>query len=61
MTREDTVAFGDGPNDLQMLEYAGTGVCLGDGSEEAKEKADYITNALADDGVLHAMEHLGLI
>ena len=61
LTREDTVAFGDGPNDLQMLEYAGTGVCLGDGSEEAKDKADYITNALADDGILHAMEHLGLI
>jgi hydroxymethylpyrimidine pyrophosphatase-like HAD family hydrolase len=55
------VAFGDGPNDLQMLEYAGTGVCLGDGSQEAKDKADYITNALADDGILHAMEHLGLI
>lgn len=61
MTRNDTVAFGDGPNDLQMLEYAGVGVCLGDGSQEAKDKADLITDALAEDGVLHAMERLGLI
>ena len=61
LTREDTIAFGDGPNDLQMLEYAGTGVCLGDGSKAAKDKSDYITDALADDGIFHAMEHLGLI
>lgn len=61
LTREDIVAFGDGANDLQMLEYAGTGVCLGDGSQAAKDKADYITDALPDDGILHAMEHLGLI
>lgn len=61
MNREDTIAFGDGPNDLQMLEYAGTGVCLGDGSQAAKDKADYITSALADDGILRAMEYLNLI
>ena len=61
LTREDIIAFGDGPNDLQMLEYAGTGVCLGDGSKAAKDMSDYITDALADDGILHAMEHLGLI
>ena len=61
LTREDIVAFGDGSNDLQMLEYAGTGVCLGDGAQAAKDRSDYITDALADDGILHAMEHLGLI
>lgn len=61
MTRDDMIAFGDGPNDLQMLEYAGTGVCMGDGAQAAKEKADYITDALAEDGILHAMEHLGLV
>lgn len=61
MTREDIIAFGDGPNDLQMLEYAGTGVCLGDGSQAAKDRSDYITDALEEDGLLHAMEHLGLI
>ena len=61
LTRDDIVAFGDGPNDLQMLEYAGTGVCLGDGAQAAMEKADFITDALGDDGILHAMEKLGLI
>ena len=59
--RADTVAFGDGPNDLPMLEYAGIGVCMGDGAESAKAKADLVTDALAEDGLLHAMERLGLI
>lgn len=61
LTRADTIAFGDGANDLQMLEYAGIGVCMGDGAESAKARADLVTDALAEDGLLHAMERLGLV
>ena len=61
LSREDTVAFGDGYNDIQMLSYAGTGVCMGDGAASAKEAADLVTDSLAEDGILQAMERLGLI
>ncbi|MBQ6590600.1 MAG: HAD-IIB family hydrolase [Lachnospiraceae bacterium] len=61
LSRADTIAFGDGANDLQMLEYAGIGVCMGDGAESAKARADLVTDALAEDGLLHAMERLGLV
>ena len=59
--REDTIAFGDGPNDLDMLEYAGIGVCMGNAMDYVKETADMITDHINEDGILHAMEKLKLI
>ena len=34
---------------------------MGDGAESAKARADLVTDALAEDGLLHAMERLGLV
>ncbi|MCR5294372.1 MAG: HAD family hydrolase [Lachnospiraceae bacterium] len=56
-----TVAFGDSVNDLPMLETAGTAVVMGNGSREAREKADYVTAPLKEDGIYKACRHLGLI
>lgn len=39
---KDMIAFGDSGNDLQMLEGAGLGVCMENGTAEAKEAADII-------------------
>lgn len=39
---ENTIAFGDSGNDLQMLQGAGLGVCMENGTPEAKEAADII-------------------
>ncbi len=58
---ERTVAFGDSANDLAMLEAAGMAVVMGNGSPEAKAKADYVTAPLHEDGIYRACEHLGLI
>lgn len=58
---EDTVAFGDGPNDLDMLSYAGIGVAMGNGREEVKAIADFVTRDINDDGIAYAMKKLGLI
>lgn len=59
--RADTIAVGDSVNDLAMLEYAGVGIAMGNGSAEAKAAADYVTSELQDDGIYNAMLHFGLI
>lgn len=61
MKEEDTIAFGDGPNDIEMLSYAHTSVCLGNGVAEAKAVSDIVTDNIDDDGLAHALEKLGLI
>lgn len=49
--RERIMAFGDETNDLHMLEYAGIGVAMENGVDEAKNVADHITKSNEDDGV----------
>ncbi len=56
--REDMIAFGDGPNDLDMLSYAGIGVAMGNAVPGAKAAADYITDDVDRDGIYHAMKKL---
>lgn len=58
---EDTYAFGDSNNDLEMIEAAGIGIAMGNGSCELKKKADYVTDNLADDGLFNALKHFELI
>ena len=57
---KDTVAFGDSANDRAMIEAAGCGVVMGNGSEEMKKIADFIALPLIEDGIFHACEELGL-
>lgn len=61
MCREDTVAFGDGPNDTDMLRFAGCGVAMGNAGESVKRVADLITEHVDRDGVYLAMDRLGLL
>ncbi|MGI5888224.1 MAG: Cof-type HAD-IIB family hydrolase [Oscillospiraceae bacterium] len=61
MQPSSSYAFGDGMNDLSMFEAAGTGICMGSGSDEAKKHADYVTTGLFEDGVYNACVHFGLI
>ncbi|MGN8772912.1 Cof-type HAD-IIB family hydrolase [Candidatus Weimeria sp. HCP3S3_B5] len=57
----DTVAIGDGVNDIDMLSHAGVGVAMGNGSEEAKAASDMVTSPIGQDGVFNALSRLGLI
>ena len=57
----DSIAVGDSENDLEMLEFAGYSVCMGNGYDKAKENADYITTDIDDDGIYNAFKHLKLI
>ena len=61
IAREDSIAVGDGPNDLQMMEYAGIGIAMGNAREEVKERADMVTSSIDDDGIYRAFETLGLL
>lgn len=56
----DTFAVGDSVNDLEMLKFAGTGIAMGNASDDAKQVADYVTASLNNDGIYKAMEHFGL-
>lgn len=57
----DTFAFGDSVNDLGMFEAAGTAVAMGNGTQAAKDAADYVTDSLYEDGIWNACRHFGLI
>ena len=61
IAREDSIAVGDGPNDLQMMEYAGIGVAMGNAREDVKARADMVTGHIDEDGLYSAFEKLGLL
>jgi hypothetical protein len=54
--REQVMAIGDGENDLDMLEYAGVGVAMGNADPAALAVADFVTASNAADGVAVALE-----
>lgn len=56
ITADDVVAFGDMPNDIPMLSWAGLGVAMGNAHPEAVEAADEITAPNTDDGVARVLE-----
>ncbi len=61
ISKEDTYAFGDSANDLEMLSYVEHGIAMGNATDIAKKAADYITADIWDDGILKGLEHFSLI
>ena len=57
----DSYAFGDSENDIEILRSCGTGIAMGNGTEETKAAADYVTADIEEDGIFLAMKHFGLI
>ncbi len=60
ISRENTIAFGDAANDLNMMLFAGTGVAMGNAIPEVKQAADYVTTDINDNGIANAVRELGL-
>ena len=52
-TPEEAIAFGDGTNDIEMLEAVGTGVAMGNATDNVKAIADDICLSVSEDGVYH--------
>ncbi|MGL4790164.1 MAG: HAD family hydrolase, partial [Anaerotignaceae bacterium] len=61
MDREDSIAFGDGPNDFEMLEFANVGVAMGNAIPQLKEVADMVTTSVMEDGIKNGLEKLNLL
>ena len=59
--QEETMAFGDGENDIEMLKFAGIGVAMGNASDKVKAAADYVTDTVDNGGIEKALQHFGLI
>ena len=57
----ETMAFGDGGNDILMLDHVAIGIAMGNAGDKVKEHADYITDDADKDGILHALQHFGLL
>ena len=57
---EDTIAIGDSLNDLGILQEAGLSICMGNGTDECKEIADFTTKHISDDGLAYALKHFNL-
>lgn len=60
IAHKDTYAFGDGINDLSMIETVAHGVAMGNGVDEIKAAAEYVTSDIHDDGVARGLAHYGL-
>ena len=58
---EDTYAFGDGINDICMLEAAGHGIAMGNAMDEVKQVAEHVTTDINRDGVANGLAHYGLV
>ena len=58
---KDTMSFGDGDNDREMLKTTGIGVAMGNAIDSVKVVADYITDRIDEDGIYNALVHFGVI
>ena len=58
---EGYVAFGDSLNDVEMFKHASISIAMGQGNQQLKEMATFITTSIDNDGILNACLHFHLI
>ncbi|MDR0795258.1 MAG: Cof-type HAD-IIB family hydrolase [Tannerella sp.] len=56
-----TMAFGDGGNDISMLQHATIGVAMGNAKVNVKAAADYVSTTVDDNGVANALKRFNLL
>lgn len=61
LSREEALAFGDGNNDIEMLQAVGTGVAMENASPQLKAVASDVCGHVAEDGIYHYCVNHGLI
>ncbi len=59
VSKEKAIGFGDDLQDMSMADACGTFVCMGNGKEEVKKVAAFVTKRIEDDGLSYALESLG--
>lgn len=60
-TAADIIVFGDGENDIEMVQLAGLGVVMGNATDYVKGYADFVTKSHDNHGIWHAAKELKLI
>jgi Cof subfamily protein (haloacid dehalogenase superfamily) len=58
ITAQEVMAFGDMPNDLSMLQWAGHSVAVANAHPQVQQEADEITYSNVEDGVAHVLKRL---
>src|SRR5690625_3240474 len=61
VNHENTFAFGDGLNDMEIINYVATGIAMENGFEELKATADYVTDSVFNHGIAKGSKKLELI
>ena len=59
--KEDTYAFGDSFNDIDMLNYVEYGCLMGNGDKELKNKVEYKTDRFDEGGIYNGLKKFELI
>lgn len=57
----ETMAFGDGQNDLCMLQIVGIAVAMENAADNVKAVADHVTSITEEAGITRALQHYGLL
>ena len=55
------MAFGDGGNDIEMLQHVALSVAMENGNDKVKEIADYVTADVDEDGILKALRYFSIL
>ncbi|MBR1634651.1 MAG: Cof-type HAD-IIB family hydrolase [Lachnospiraceae bacterium] len=58
---EETMAFGDSENDIEMLEFVRIGIAMGNATDDVKHAADHVTDDIDEDGIWKALVKLGIV
>lgn len=58
LNKKKQLLFGDGYNDLSLIEYCGYGVAMENAVDEVKERANYITLSNNDNGIAYCLKQL---
>lgn len=61
LSKDESMAFGDGFNDQDMLKEVNIGVAMGNAVDELKEMASYVTNDIDYDGIYNALIHFNIL
>jgi hydroxymethylpyrimidine pyrophosphatase-like HAD family hydrolase len=56
INRDEIICIGDNENDISMIEYAGMGIAMENGTDEAKKAAKFVTRSNNDSGVAYAVK-----
>ncbi|WP_407268153.1 Cof-type HAD-IIB family hydrolase [Radiobacillus sp. PE A8.2] len=61
ISHDQSYAFGDGLNDMEMLQHVGVGVAMGNAIFELKQVADYVTDDVDNEGLVKGLYEVGLL